>query len=115
MNGIQVTKADRQQCNLLLDAVVTIIEYNKSTIDHAIYIKVFSDETVSCITVSTDGFLNTINSETAFPELRRVFEEAFKIKFQEGYVFKYLHFRIFHYPIGLSVDKNYHIMVMLNG
>ena len=36
MNGIQVKKPDGQQWNRLIDAVVTMMKYNKSTIDHAI-------------------------------------------------------------------------------
>ena len=32
-------KPDAQKWNRLLDAVVTIIKYNKITIDHVIYIK----------------------------------------------------------------------------
>ena len=55
--------------------------------------KVFSDVTVSYITVSTDDFINTTNNETEFPELRGFFEEHFKIKVQEGSVLKYLKLR----------------------
>ena len=62
--------------------MVTILKYKKRTIDHAIYIKVFSDGTVSYFTVSTNDFLVTTNNETEFPELRSVFEEAFEIKVQ---------------------------------
>ena len=40
MNGIKGTKPDGRQWNILIDAVVTILEYKKSTIDHTIYIKV---------------------------------------------------------------------------
>ena len=40
MNGIQGTNLAGRQWNRLLDAVVTILKYKKSTIDHAIYIKV---------------------------------------------------------------------------
>ena len=54
INGIQGKKPSGQQWNRLLDAVVTILRYKKSTIYHAIYIKVFSDGTVSYITVSTN-------------------------------------------------------------
>ena len=36
-----------------------------------------SDGTVSYLTVSTDDILNTTNNETAFTEIRRVFEEYF--------------------------------------
>ena len=54
MNAIQVTKPSGRQWNQLLDAVVTILEYKKKTIDHAIYIKVFDDGTVFYLTVSTD-------------------------------------------------------------
>ena len=75
MNGIQGTKPAGRQWNRLLDAVVTILKYKKSTIDHAIYIKVFADGTVSYLTVSTDDVLNTNNNENAFPELTRVFKE----------------------------------------
>ena len=62
MNGIQVTKPAGRQWNRLLDSVVTILEYKKSTIDHAIYIKVFDDGTVSYLTVSTDDVLNNTNN-----------------------------------------------------
>ena len=55
--------------NRLLDVVVTIIKYNKTTINHAIYIKIFSDGTVSYLTVYTDDFLNTTNNETEFSEV----------------------------------------------
>ena len=67
MNGNQVKKTAGKQWNRLLDAVVTIIKYNKSTIDHEIYIKVFNDGTVSYLTVYTDDVLNTTNNETSFP------------------------------------------------
>ena len=66
----------------------TIIKYNKRTIDHAIYIKVFSDVTVSYLTLSTDNVLNTTNNEMEFTELARVFEEDFDIKSQYGSVLK---------------------------
>ena len=52
--------------------MLTIIKYKKSTIDHSIYIKVFNDETVSYLIVSTDDVLNTTNNETLFTELTRV-------------------------------------------
>ena len=61
MNGIQGTKPSRRKCNQLLDTVVTILKYNKIAIDNSIYIKVFSDVTVSYLTVSTDDFINTNN------------------------------------------------------
>ena len=64
MNGIKGTKPAGRQWNRLLDAVVTIIIYKKTTIDNAIYINFFSDETVSYITVSTDDVLNTTNNKT---------------------------------------------------
>ena len=83
MNGIHGTKPGGRQWNQLLDAVVTINKYKKSTIDHAIYIKFFSDGTVSYLTFSTDDVINANNNETSFPELRRVFEEQFEMKVQE--------------------------------
>ena len=67
MNWIQEIKPSGRQCNRLLDAVVTILKYKKSTIDHVIYIKVFTYGRVSYITISTDGVINTTNNETAFP------------------------------------------------
>ena len=42
----------------------TILKYKKITVDHDIYIKVFSDITVSYITVYTDDVLNRNNNET---------------------------------------------------
>ena len=74
MNVIQGTKPAGRQWNRLLDTVFTILKYKKRTIDHAIYIKVFSDGTVSYLTASTDDFLNTTNNENVFPEMTRVFK-----------------------------------------
>ena len=82
MNRIKVTKPVWRQWNRLLDKVVTIIKYNKSTSYHDIYIKVLPDGTVSYHTVSTDDVLNTTNNETSFTELKRVFEENFDMKVQ---------------------------------
>ena len=73
-NVIQGTNTSGQQWNRLLDAIITIPKHKKTTIDDAIYIKVFSDVTVSCIMISNDCVLNTTYIDTAFPELRRVFE-----------------------------------------
>ena len=94
--------------------MVKINKYKKSTIYYVIYIKVFSDGTVSYFTVSTDDFLNTTNSEIESTELTRVFEEHFEMKFQEGSVLKYLHLRIFQHPLGFNVYQTYHIMELVN-
>ena len=67
MNVIKGEKTAGRQRNRLLDAVVTIIKYKKITIYHDIYIKFFTDLTVSYLTVSTDDIINTTNNETAFP------------------------------------------------
>ena len=56
MNGIQETEPDGQQCNILLDTVATIVKYKKNKIDHDIYLKVFSDGTVSYLIVCTADF-----------------------------------------------------------
>ena len=72
-----------------------MIKYNKRTIDHAIYIKLFTDGTVPYLTVSTDDFLNTTNNDKSFTELTRVFEENVETKLQEGSVLKYLNLRIY--------------------
>ena len=94
MNNIQGTKLAGWKWKLLLDSVVTIQKYKKRKFYNIIYIKVFSDENVSYLTVSNDGVLNTTNNETEFSELRSVFEEAFEIKSQEGSVLRYINFRI---------------------
>ena len=114
MNGIQGKNPAGRQWNRLLDALVTILEYKNSTIDHAIYIKVFDDGTVSYLTVSTDDVLNTTNNENAFPELTRVSKEHFEMKVQEVSVLKYLNFRIFQSPLGFSIYQTYHIMELVN-
>ena len=64
INIIQGTKPVGQKRNRLLDAVVTMIKYKIRKIDHAIYINVFYDGTVSYLTLSTDDILNTNNNET---------------------------------------------------
>ena len=94
--------------------MVKIIKDKKSTIDHVIYIKVFSDGTVYYLIVSIDDFLNTTNNETASPELARFFEEQFDMTFQEGSVLKYLNFRIFQYTLDFSVYHTDHIMELIN-
>ena len=64
INGIQGTKPSGRKWNKLFDAVVKIVKYKKITIDHDIYIKVFTYGTVSYPTVSTDDIINTTNNET---------------------------------------------------
>ena len=91
----KVTKPAGQQWNTLLDSVVTVLKYNKSTIDHVIYIRILYDVIVSYLTVFTDYFLNSTNNKTEFTELTRVPEEHFEMKLQEGYFLKYPNFRIF--------------------
>ena len=76
----QGNKLTGRKWNRFLDAVVTIIKYKNIAVDHAIYIKFFTDGTVSSLTFSTDDVLNTNNSETEFPEPNRVFEEHFEMK-----------------------------------
>ena len=90
------------------------MKYKKSTIYHAIYINVLSGGTVSYLKVSTGDVLKTSNNETEFPELRIFFEEDFEIKFQEGYVLKYLNFLIFQSPLGFSIDQTDHIIELVN-
>ena len=80
-NRIQVTKPAGRQCNRLLNAVVKIIKYIKIKIDHAIYINVFYDGTVSYTTFSTDDILNTTNNETEFPELKIFLRNILRLKF----------------------------------
>ena len=83
MNVIQGTKQAGRQLNRLLDAVVTILKYKNITIDHAINIKVFTDGTVSYLTVSTDDVLNDTNNYTAFTELTRFLKNTLKLKYKK--------------------------------
>ena len=64
MNGIQGTKSSGRKWNRLLGAMVTTLKYKKRTIDHDIYIKIFSDGTMSYLTVFNYDVLNTTNNET---------------------------------------------------
>ena len=64
MDGIQEKKTSGREWNQLLDALVMISKYKKSSIYYVIYIKVFSDGKVSYLTVSTDDVLKTTNDET---------------------------------------------------
>ena len=84
--------------------MAAILKYNKITIYHAIYIKLFYGGTIYYITVSTDDFLNNTNNETEFPEQKIFFEEHFDMKVQEVYFLKYPSFRIFQSPLSFSVD-----------
>ena len=47
-------KTSERKWNRLIDAVFKSLKYKKITIGHAIYIRVFSDGTVSYITVFTE-------------------------------------------------------------
>ena len=95
--------------------MVTILKYKENVTYYSIYINCLSDGTVSYLTVSTDDIVDTTNNETEFPELRRVFEEDFEIKFQEGSVLKYLNFIIYQSPLGFVSDNTDHIMELVNG
>ena len=75
MNGIQTIKPASRKCNRPINAVVPIMKYKKSTIEYAIYTKVFSDITVSYLMVYTDDVMNTNNKETEYTDFKRVFEE----------------------------------------
>ena len=114
INRIQGTNPARRQLNILLDAVVTIIKYKKITIEHAVYIKVFTGGTISYLTVSTDDVFDTTNNQNAFPELPRFIKEHFEMKLQEGSVLRYLNFRICQSPLGFNIDQTYHIMELVN-
>ena len=94
--------------------MVTILKYKENVTYYSIYINCVSDGTVYYLTVSTDDIVDTTNNEIAFPELRRVFEEDFEIKFQEGSVLKYLNFIIYQSPLGFGVDQTDHIMELVN-
>ena len=83
MNGIKGTNPAGIQLNPLLDEVVTILKYNKITIDHAIYIKVLSDWTLSCLTVSSGGVLNATDNDTAIPEIIKVFGKRLRLKYNK--------------------------------
>ena len=78
MNGIQGTKPSGRKCNILLDAVTTMIKYNKSKVNHSIFIKVFTDGTVSYLTLYNYDVLNTTNNKTEFTELRIVSKKSLR-------------------------------------
>ena len=78
MNEIQGNNPDGRKWNRLLDEVVTILKYKKSTIDNDIYTKVFTYGKVFYLTVSTDDIFNTTNNKTAFPELTIVFKNTLR-------------------------------------
>ena len=84
MDVIQGGKPSVLQWNMILFAVVKIMKYKKSTIDHNICIKVLSDGNVSYIMVSADVVLNTTTNETEITKLRKCFEGSFEIKLKEG-------------------------------
>ena len=91
-----------------------MMKYKKITVNNAIYINIFYDGTVSYLTVSTGDVLDIINNDTDFSGLKNVFEEKFETKVQEGYVLKYLKFKICQSPLGLSINQTDHIMKIVN-
>ena len=97
MTAIQGTKSAGQQRNRLHEEVVPVLKYNKSAIDHAIYIKIFYDGKVSYITVSTYDVLNNTNNETAFPELRTLLKKLLRLNFKKDL---YLSTKIYEFPVS---------------
>ena len=61
MNGAQEKKTAVQNFNCLLDAVLKVLKYRNIKIDHAIYIRVFSNETVSYFIVFTNDVIKNPN------------------------------------------------------
>ena len=63
MNGIEGGKLSGRKLIYILDPVVTINKYNKTTIYHTIYIKILYKRNMYYITVSTDDELYATNNE----------------------------------------------------
>ena len=61
MHGIQSNKPSDIQCKIILYALVKLISYKRSTIYHAMYVKIFYHGKVSYITVSMVDVFNTTN------------------------------------------------------
>ena len=55
-----------------------IISYKSSVIDYSIYVKLFSNGTVSYLTFPIDDLLYTKSNDNGFQELKNVFEETFE-------------------------------------
>ena len=87
--------------------MVTITKYTK-------YKKIVVYHAISYLVVSTDDDINTTNNEIYFTDLRSVSEEASQIKFQEGFLLKYLISRVFQSPIGFSIYQTNHITELVN-
>ena len=62
-------------------------------------------KTVSYLTVSTDDFINTTNNGTAFLELKKLSEEAFKIQIQKGLFLNIQMFGSLNILLGLVLIK----------
>ena len=56
-------------------------------------------------TVSTDDLINNTNNDSAFTETKKIFEEAFEIKIQEGSVIRYLKIGFICLLLGLVFIK----------
>ena len=80
INDIQETKPAGRQWNPLINSVIKIIIYKKSTIYHDTSIMISSYVTVSCLTVTTDNVLNIDHNETTFTELRRLLKNILILK-----------------------------------
>ena len=63
MNGIKSNKPAGQHWNILLDSVVKMITYKIITINHAIYVNLFSSSIWYYLTVSMDVVLNANNKD----------------------------------------------------
>ena len=54
MNGIQGNKPEGRKWNRIIHAAVKIVDYNKSTLERGIYVKIYYNSTVSYLVVLTD-------------------------------------------------------------
>ena len=78
MNEIQGNKSAGRRWKRLLYAVVHMINYNKVTMYHSIYVNIFFVGTAFYITVSRDYVLGTTNNDESFQELKRFFKRLYR-------------------------------------
>ena len=74
----------------------SILKYNTSIINYAIYIKLFSGVTVSYLTVFTDDVINTMNNETALNKITRGSQHGIRVR-------PYILVSVYGWVLGLNL------------
>lgn len=105
LNGNQGTKPASYLWYRLLKPILEKYGFVKSTVDHALFVKVYDGPQYFYICLATDDLLCSFPSWAIFDDFKQFMEKHFKLTIQTGKVLKFLGMRIIQSNLGISVDQ----------